>query len=106
VPDERESLGRRQGLENDQERQADRVGEHGLVLGVEFSLTRDQRLRPLLEGILAPRTPGTEHVERDPSDHRRMPAAQVLDPFVVSNSPARYSSRSMSHLFVAVRHGG
>jgi hypothetical protein len=65
VQDEGESLGRRQGLENDQERQADRVGEHGLVLGVELSFARDQRLRQprLVEGILTPGPPGTEHVE-------------------------------------------
>ena len=35
VQDERQPLGRRQGVEHDEQREPDRIGEYGLVLGID-----------------------------------------------------------------------
>jgi hypothetical protein len=56
VQDEREPLGRVERLEDDQHRQADRVSEQRLVLGVGAVGAVDDRLRQAhVEGLLTPR---------------------------------------------------
>jgi len=73
VQHERQPLGRRQGVQHHQERQADRVGERRLVLGgghghrVGGRVGRDFPLRG----------PGAQHVQADPCHHRGQPAAEV-----------------------------
>ena len=51
------------------------------MLWVSGVLTGDERIGPLvLEGVLAPRGARAQHVQADSRDHRRQPAAEVLDP--------------------------
>ncbi len=142
VQHEGEPLGGRQRLEHDQERQADRVGEHRL----RARGRAPRSARPPAPAAAPPRTdrraapaghaacrgrsvpsrwsasrPGSRYhpsrhdrsAARLPARHRRHrwspPAFDTTpptgDPGAASNSPARYSSRCMSHLRVAVRHG-
>jgi hypothetical protein len=55
VEDVGEPLRRRQGLEHDEQREADRVGEQRLVLGVAAVRGLDDRVRQVgLERLLAP----------------------------------------------------
>ena len=104
MQDEREPLRRRQRLEHDQERQADGVGEHRLLLGVEMLVARDDRVgQPsVLEEILAPGAPRAEHVQRDPRHDGREPAAQVLDPGLVGAAQAQ---PGLLHRVLGLRHG-
>ena len=80
VQDEGQPFGRGQPLEHDQQRQTHRVGEQRLVLGVGAAGRVDDRVGNVhVERLLAPRSAGAEHVQRDPGDDRRQPAAEVLD---------------------------
>ena len=79
VQDEGEPLRRRQRVEHDEQREADRVGEQRLVLGA-VRRQRDDRLRQLrADEVLATRAAGAQQVEADAGDDRRQPAAHVLD---------------------------
>ena len=79
MQDEGESLRRRQRVEHDEQREADRVGEERLVLGA-VRRQRDDRLRELrADEVLATRAAGAQQVEADAGDDRRQPAAHVLD---------------------------
>jgi hypothetical protein len=80
VQDEGQPFGRGQRLEHDQEREADRVGEQRLVLGIGAVGGVDDRVGNMhLERLLASRSARTEHVQRHPGDDRRQPGAEVLD---------------------------
>ena len=80
MQDERHTLGGRQRVEHDQQRHADRVGEHRLVFGVGPSPAHDARLRdPGVNGLFAPRLARAQHVQTHPCDDCRQPAAQILD---------------------------
>ena len=80
VQDERESLGGSEGLEHDQEREADRVGQQSLVLGVGAVGGIDDRVGHVhVERLLTPRLARSEHVQRDARDHCRQPCSEVLD---------------------------
>ena len=80
VQHEREPLGRRQRLEHDQQREADRVGEHRLAARDRRPPPgRDRFWQPRVQRLLAPRLARAQHVQADARDHRRQPAAQVVD---------------------------
>ena len=82
VQHEREPFGGGQGVQHHQKRQADRVGQHRLVLRVGAA----RRLRGLLPGdrcvdrLLTPQRPRAKHVQRHPRHDRGEPPAQVLHP--------------------------
>ena len=75
VQHERQALGRLQGVQYDQQRQAHRVGEECLVLG----RSPCRLLRRCLRGNLLSALPDPEHVEAHPGHHRRKPSAEVVD---------------------------
>ena len=78
VQHEGEPLGRRQRLEHDEQREADRVGEQRLLLGVGLVVDAHDRLgQPAADVVLAPRAPRAQHVEAHAPDDRREPAAEV-----------------------------
>jgi hypothetical protein len=80
VQDEGESFGGGERLEHDQERQADRVGEQCLVLGVGALGGVDDRVWDArVQGLLAAGLARAEHVQRDARDDRGQPRAEVLD---------------------------
>jgi hypothetical protein len=80
VEDERHPLRRRQLLQHDQEREADRVREQRLPLRPAVVLARHHRLRPVrVEGLLGVDRPRAKLVEADPRDDRGQPASDVLD---------------------------
>jgi catechol 2,3-dioxygenase-like lactoylglutathione lyase family enzyme len=76
VQHERQPLGRRQRVEHHEQRQPDRVGEHRVALrvGVVRAL-----VHVAAERLGGPGTPGAQHVQADPRDHRRQPAGEVAD---------------------------
>jgi hypothetical protein len=80
VQDEGQPFGRGQRLEHDQQRQADRVGEQRLVLGVGPVCGIDDRVGNVhVERLLGPRSARAEHVQRHACHDRRQPGAKVLD---------------------------
>ena len=80
VQHEGEPLGRRQRVEHDEQREADRVGQQRLVLGVDRRVRGSRsgraRARPAAPRGACARA---QHVEADAGDDRRQPSAQVLD---------------------------
>ena len=77
MQDEREPLGGRERVEHDEQREADRIGEQRLLLGIVFPVDAHHGLRqPAAEIVLAARA-AAQHVERDARDHRRQPSAEV-----------------------------
>lgn len=80
VQDEGDPLLRAERLEHAEHRQADRVGDKGLVLGVAALDRANDRVGYVrAERLLPASLAGAQHVEADPCDHRRQPARQVLD---------------------------
>ena len=80
VQHEREPLGRRQRLEHHQQRQSDRVGQQRFLLGVAPGFVADDRVGDVhVEGLLAPRLAGAQHVQAHPCHHRGQPPGKVLD---------------------------
>ncbi len=83
VQDEREPLGRRELLEDDEQRGADGVGGDRLALGVGRRARGcgDDRVgEPAgVQLLLAPAAARVEHAQADARDDRRQPAAHVLD---------------------------
>jgi hypothetical protein len=80
MQDEREALGRAEALQHDQQREADRVGQHRLLLRPALAGLADQRLgQPAPRCILAPGLAGPQHVQADPPDHGGQPGPQVID---------------------------
>src|SRR5690606_7164636 len=81
VQDERQRLGGGEGLDHDHRRQADRVREKRLVLGVRAGGPAHGGLgAALLERRLPPRRPRAQRVQAHPPHHRRQPGAEVVDP--------------------------
>lgn len=80
---EGEAFGGRERVEHDEQREPYGVREFGLVNGVgradhrvgHAGLGGPERL--VLEGLLAARRAGAQHVQADPPDDGRQPAAQV-----------------------------
>jgi DNA-binding CsgD family transcriptional regulator/tetratricopeptide (TPR) repeat protein len=78
VQDERQPLRRGQRVQHHEQGQADRVGQHGLVLRPGALRATGDLLRQVrARGILAPRLAGLQHVQRHPGHHRGQPPAQV-----------------------------
>jgi hypothetical protein len=76
VHHEGDTLRRRQGLQHDQQREPDRIGQHRLLLRG----TRRHRLgRMFIQHLFPARLARTQHVEADPGHHRRQPAAKIGD---------------------------
>jgi hypothetical protein len=81
VEHERQPLRRRQGVEHDQQGQADGVGQQRLLVGLEGSHRADDGIGDVdAEGLLAPGVARAQHVQADAGDDRGQPAAEVLDP--------------------------
>jgi hypothetical protein len=76
---ERHPLGGREGVEDDQERTADRVGEQRLVLGIGLAGVGDRFGQVGIGRRLGPGAPRLEHVQADAGDDGGEPAAEVLD---------------------------
>ena len=73
-------LGRRRRVEDDEQGQADRVGQHRFVLGVAPVVVADDRAGHLLvEGLLASMLAGAQHVQTYPRDYGGEPRGEVLD---------------------------
>jgi len=80
VQHERQALRGREALEHHEEREPDRVREHGVALRVGRVVGLDDGLgEPGTGVILAPCLPGAERVKADPSDDGDQPGAQVID---------------------------
>jgi hypothetical protein len=83
VQNERQALGGRQGLQDDEQREADRVGQQRLVLGVHAGGVGDDRVGDVhmarLERLLAAGFTGSQNVEAHAGGDRRQPAGEVVD---------------------------
>jgi hypothetical protein len=82
VEHERESFRRLQLLEDDEQRQTDRVGDHGVRLGPFVTTDRasDDRIRHVhVQGILPARRSRAQHVQAHARHDRRQPPPQVVD---------------------------
>jgi hypothetical protein len=82
VEHERQSFRRLQLLEDDEQRQADRVGEHRVRLGPFVLRTEraDDRIRHVhVQGILPARRSRSQHVQAHARHDRRQPSPQVVD---------------------------
>jgi hypothetical protein len=80
VQDERQPLGRGQRVEHHEEREADRVGQQGLVLGLELALKADDGVGDVhIQGLLASSPSRAQHVQAHARDDRRQPSTEVLD---------------------------
>jgi hypothetical protein len=82
VKDEGEPLGGIEAIENDEQREADGIGQHGFLFGVD--LFRNNRRRWRIgsssgEGFLAARIARAKHVEADPRDNRGQPTTEIFD---------------------------
>jgi hypothetical protein len=75
---EREPLGRSERVEHHEQRQADRLGLQGLLLGVDLAGPAGCGLRDVLaERFLAVRGAGAEHVQAHPAHHGGEPSAEI-----------------------------
>ena len=80
VEDEGEPFRRRERLEHDEQREADRVREQRLLLGVDPLVGADDRVgQPGVGRLLRPGAARPQDVQADAPDHGRQPAAEVLD---------------------------
>ena len=79
VEHEGQALGRRQGLQHDQQREAHRVGQQRLVLGVGSVLAVDDRLGHVrAERLLAARAAHPQDIQAYAREHGGQPALEVL----------------------------
>jgi hypothetical protein len=89
VQHERQALGRGQRLQHHEQREADRVGQQGLGLGVRLVAVRHDRVgQAHVEGVLAAGGAGTQHVQAHAAHHGGQPAAEVLDGTLVAAGQA------------------
>ncbi len=80
MEDQREALGGGEGVEDDEQGEADRVGEEGLVLGVEAALGVDHRVGQAdVQGLFAAPGAGAEQVQADAGGDGGEPAGEVRD---------------------------
>ncbi len=81
MENEGESLRRRELLQDHQQRESDRVGDESGVFGIALVGGSDDRVGHVdgVEVLLATGLSRAEHVEADPGDDGRQPAAEVLD---------------------------
>jgi len=103
VQHERDPLDGVEGLQDHEQREADRVGEQRPLLGVGGAAALVQGLHRLggrFEQLHMADAPGAQHVHADPADDGGEPAAQVLDALVVR--PAE-SQPGLLDGFVGVR---
>jgi hypothetical protein len=94
VEHERQAFGRRQAVEDDEQRQADRIRQQRQALGVGgggFGAALDARHDRVgqldTDELLPTSRAGAQPVETEAGDDRRQPAAEVLD--VVRTCPTR-----------------
>ncbi len=82
VQHEGEALRRLEGLQHHEERESDRVGEHGVGLRIHVGAS-DDRIGHVhvivIEGILPARGPRSQHIQAHARDDGRQPGAQVFD---------------------------
>jgi hypothetical protein len=80
VEHEREPLRGGQGVEHDQECEADRVGQQRFLFGLELPFRADDGVGEVQrEGLLAPGVARPQHVQAHAGDDRGQPSAEVLD---------------------------
>lgn len=76
VQDERQPLARPERLQDDEECEPDRVGEHRVVLGSGTVVERHHELgQAVVVGRLRAGLARPQDIETDPADHRGQPAA-------------------------------
>jgi len=79
VQHECEPLGGGQRLDDDQERQPNRVGQKGLIGGVGLAPGCEDGIRHPDERCLVPALACPEHVQTHAPSHRRQPRAHLFD---------------------------
>ena len=79
MQDERESFRRRQRVQHDEQREADRVREHRFLLGIAVAGDGHDRLGQAAHVLLVTRTARAQHVETHARDDGGQPAAEVGD---------------------------
>jgi len=77
VKHEREPFGGTQSVEYDEQRDAHRVDEQRLALGVTDVVDNGVEL-VRVQGVLTSRSPRSKHVQAHPRDHGRQPTAKIL----------------------------
>jgi len=79
VQHERESLRRLEGVQHDEQREADRVGELSLLGRVDSVAGLHDRVgHPHVERVLAPGRPRAQHVQAQPRNDRGEPTADIV----------------------------
>lgn len=92
MPHEGEALWGRETIEHDEESEADRVGEHGLLIRIGLANFFRQRLDDFcVQRFFAARGTRAKHVKADAGDHGGQPSAKVLDRVGVGAPEARCS---------------
>ena len=69
-------LGGRQGLQDDEEGDADRIGKHRLGFGIDGSVT-SCACGSVVERLFRTGAAGSQHVQADPCHDGGQPAAQI-----------------------------
>ena len=78
VQHERQPLGRRQGVQHHEQRHSHRVGQHRLVLGIDFADRIDDGIRHLGDEFFGgPRPAAAQRVQADPCHHCGQPGVEV-----------------------------
>ena len=91
VEHERDAFGRGQAVHHDVQRQPDRLGEQGLVLGRRSGrpAAAEQLVQIDLDRHLPARAAGPQHVQTDAARHRRQPRAEILDAVAARSAQAQ-----------------
>lgn len=87
MQDEADALGRSERLEDDEQRETDRLGEQRFLLGIEAAALACRacdrlgyvRVKALIERVFAARIARAQHVQADACDDRGEPSAEVFD---------------------------
>jgi hypothetical protein len=90
VQHEGEPLGRTQGVEHDEQRQPNRVGEQYLLLGALSVVETDDRVGHVRDQqLLRPRVARFQRVQAHAGADRGQPSAQVLDVVTVGAAESK-----------------
>jgi len=79
VEHERQPFRRLELLEDDEQRESDRVGQHGVRFGIPVGPSDHGIGQVRVQGFLPARCPRPQHVQAHARDDRRQPTSQVLD---------------------------
>jgi len=79
VQHENDALGWRQRLEDDKQRELDRLGQKHFLLGITSRLGRGPLRSVGMEALFTPRFARAQHVETHPRHHRGQPTGEVVE---------------------------